>query len=651
MDRQNIYLSTVSPTEAVRRAIAELDREKLILSETIPSAEAYGRVTARGVHARCSSPTFHSAAMDGVAVKAASTFQAREERPVRLALGRDFRYVNTGAALPADMDAVIMIEDIVREGEDAILVEAPVHPWSHVRRIGEDIVATELILPCNRTITAYDVGALLTAGIFEIAVLERVRAVFIPTGDEVLPFQERPSPKPGQVIESNSQVFKALCTQWGVDATTLPPVGDDPEKLAAAARQALKEGAHLVVLGAGSSAGSRDFTREVFESMGRILAHGLSIMPGKPGLLAVSDENSPAPGRLLAGAPGYPVSTVVFCEEVLAPIFHWLGRGRKPAREKVQARLARRTPSRMGVEEMVRLCLGRVKDRYVATPLARGAGMITSLTKAQGFTRIPPECEGLEAGEDVEAELFVPEAELRDVLVHVGSHDNTLDILADALMSLEEPLRLVSSHVGSMAGLTALKQNAALFAGCHLFDPQSGDFNFSFLSKYLPEHDVLLLNLAIRHQGLMVVPGNPKSIRDVQDLARDDVVFANRQRGSGTRILLDHHLQMAGILPEQVRGYEREEYTHMGVAVNVLTGVSDCGLGIMAAAQALDLDFQPLARERYDLAIPAEHRDDRRIETLVSLIRSRDFQTRIRELGGYETTLTGRWMSPDQGLG
>lgn len=649
MGERNIYLSTIEPAEAVRRAKAALARARLIKAELVSAHEALGRVTCAPIFARCSSPTFHSAAMDGIAVASANTFAAREGSPVTLKKGEGWRPVNTGHPLPQGADAVVMIEHVEQVDEDTVRIEAPAFPWQHVRRIGEDIVATELLLPQNHTLTAYDIGALLAAGIFEVGVWERVRMTFIPTGDEVLNFLDKPTPGPGQVIESNSQVFRAIAGSWGASPTWTAPVPDKPEALRAAVASALADGAHIVVVGAGSSAGSKDYTREVFESFGELLCHGISVMPGKPTLVGVT--RGLFEGRLLVGAPGYPVSAVVCFEDVLAPVARWLVRQAPPERPVVRARLARKTPSRPGLEEVVRLAVGKVGEGFVAAPLARGAGLITSLAKAQAITRIPSQSEGLAQDADIEAELLVPWGELSRVLMHIGSHDNILDLLANELMGLAEPMPLVSSHVGSMGGLNALKHGAALFAGCHLFDPDSGDFNFPFLERHLPGLDLTVINLAIRHQGLMVQKGNPKNIKGVGDLARADVGFINRQRGAGTRILLDHHLAKAGILSSAVRGYDREEYTHMAVAVNVLTGAADCGLGIYAAAKALGLGFVPLARERYDLVMPTAYLSDPRIVTLREVIATPEFQERMRELGGYDTPLTGQVMRPGLGLG
>ncbi len=644
MKQRNIYLKTVPVVEAVVLAMAALDREALVRSETVPSHQACGRVTAAPVYAVCSSPTFHSAAMDGYAVRAESTFTAREGRPVRLAKGSECVAVNTGHPLPEGMDGVLMIEKVVREDDGAIEIETPVFPMQHVRRIGEDIVATELLLPQNRTLTPYDVGGLLSAGIWEVPVWERLRMDFIPTGDEVLDFTLRPSPKPGQVIESNSQVFAGLAAAQGCLFTRVNPVPDNEEALTAAVLAAVDGPAHVVVVGAGSSAGSKDFSRSIIAGLGQVLVHGIDVMPGKPSILGV------VKGKLVVGAPGYPVSAVVCFEELLIPLLSWLSRKTVPARPAVEAELSRKVPSKLGTEELVRLAIGRVGEKYVATPLGRGAGMLTTLIRAQGVTRIPSDSEGTEAGVQVRAELLVPETELDQTLVVVGSHDNIVDVLGNELMGLPRPVRISSSHVGSMGGLTALKNRSALMAGTHLFDEASGDFNFPFFRKYLPGLDVSCVNLAIRHQGLIVAKGNPLGIGGVQDLARPDVRFINRQRGAGTRILLDHHLKQAGIDPRQVQGYDKEEFTHMAVAVNVLTGTASCGLGIYAAAKALDLDFVPLARERYDLAFLPEL-FDWKTETVLELIRSEAFKARIAALGGYETTLTGRIMEPGLGLG
>lgn len=643
--RRNIYLRTLPIEDAVTRARTALDRDALMHTETVPAHEAAGRVLAAPVYARFSSPTFHSAAMDGIAVSAAKTYTAREGSPLTLALDADYRPVNTGHPMPEGCDAVIMIEQVVPVDDTHVQIESPAFPWQHVRRLGEDIVATELLFPRNHPLNAYDVGTLLSGGIWEVEVWEKVRVRIIPTGDEVLDFTLRPEPGAGQVVESNSQVLATMARGLGCSVERIAPVRDDPEALHAALRDSLDAGTHLTIFCAGSSAGSKDFTRATIEREGEVLVHGIAAMPGKPSLLGVCR------GRLVAGAPGYPVSSVVCFEELLTPLLTWLSRRQTQARPVVEVELTRKVPSRLGIDEFLRLSVGRVGDKLVGTPLARGAGNITTLSRAQAVARIPAAAEGAEGHERLTAELTVPPALLDRIVVCVGSHDNTLDLLADELMGRDDPFRLASTHVGSMGGINALRNGSCHFAGAHLFDPETGDYNFPFIARFLEGVPVTVVNLAIRHQGLIVAPGNPMGIQGVQDLARKGVRFINRQRGAGTRILLDWHLREAGISPAEVAGYDKEEYTHMAVAANVLTGAADCGLGIHAAAKALGLDFVPLARERYDLLIPNAFLEEPRVRAVLDLLHTPAFAERIGNLGGYETTLMGRVMHPGDGLG
>ena len=643
--KRNVYLETVPLEEAVAAVRGGLDRAELVKTASVPAHEAAGRVLCAPVYARYSSPTTHSAAMDGYAVRAEDTFQAREGNPVELRPGTQCVAVNTGHPLPGGCDAVIMIEHVTPCADGGISIEAPAFPWQHVRRIGEDIVATELLFPRNHVLTPYDVGALLSGGIWEVPVWERLRLRIIPTGDEVLDFTQHPDPGKGQVVESNSQVLAAMARALDCDVERIPPVPDKPEALHAALCDSLDAGVHVTIFCAGSSAGSKDFTRATIEREGRVLVHGVAAMPGKPSLAGVCR------GRLVVGAPGYPVSSVVCFEELLRPVLCWLARRPASERPRVMVELTRKLPSKLGVEEFVRLSVGRVGDKAVGIPLGRGAGNITTLTRAQAITRIPAAAEGVAEGRLVSAELTVPQESLDSVLVCVGSHDNTLDVLADELMGQAESFRLVSTHVGSMGGITALKNGSCHMAGMHLLDEGSGDFNFSFLDKYLPDGDVALINLAIRHQGIIVPKGNPKGIAGVTDLRGGVLRFINRQRGAGTRILFDWHLKQAGMTPADVRGYDKEETTHMAVAVNVLTGAADCGMGIFAAARALGLDFVPLARERYDLAIPRRFLHDPRILAVRALLENPAFKARIEALGGYETTLTGGEMRPGIKLG
>jgi putative molybdopterin biosynthesis protein len=312
-----------------------------------------------------------------------------------------------------------------------------------------------------------------------------------------------------------------------------------------------------------------------------------------------------------------------------------------PQRPVADVLPTRKIASKLGVEEFVRVKIGQVGDRLVATALPRGAGQITSITEADGIIRVPAHVEGLAEGQPVAAELLRPLAAIKRTLVVVGSHDNTLDLLADELRGQTAHLTLSSSHVGSMGGLMAVKRGVCHLAGTHLLDEATGTYNLSYIRNLMPDLPVHLVHLVMRDQGLIVPAGNPKDIHGIEDLAREDVVMINRQGGSGTRILLDYRLKQLDLAPERIAGYGNEEFTHMAVAAAVTSGAADAGLGIQAAAQALGLDFIPVVTEQYDLLIPQAHFETAAVQELLGVIRSERFKARVAVLGGYHTERTG----------
>jgi putative molybdopterin biosynthesis protein len=635
--KRNVYLKMKTLTEA-QQIVGErfLDRSDPG-QETLPVPDAVGRVLAQPVLAAISSPNYHAAAMDGVAVKAENTFGASETHPLELTVNRNAFFVNTGNVLPADTNAVIMIEQVVQKEDDTLIIEAPAYPWQHVRKIGEDIVATELLFPRNHLITPYCIGALLAGGVFSVAVKRKPRVLIIPTGSELIDWQRTGGVdlKPGQVLETNSFVLGKLIEDSGGEFDRHPMLVDDAELIKQAVRKAVAEDYQMVLILGGSSAGSEDYARQVVTDLGDLLVHGVTIMPGKPVVIgAVSDKP-------VFGIPGYPVSAIIALEQFVRPLITGQLGQIDPPRPTIEVDPTRKIASRLGVEEFVRVKLGQVGERIVATPLPRGAGSITSITEADGIIRIPDHIEGIKDQESATAELLRPLSAVRRTIVIVGSHDNALDILADLLKARRSSLSLSSSHVGSMGGLIAVKRGVCHLAGSHLLDASDGSYNLSYIRKFLPEVPVKVVNLVLRDQGLIVKKGNPKNISSIEDLARPDVTFINRQGGSGTRILLDYRLKELEIDSEAINGYRLEEYTHMSVAVAVLSGTVDAGLGIFAAAKALGLDFVPVVTEQYDLIIPEIHYASERIRTLLDIIRSRDFKERVSALGGYHVERTG----------
>jgi putative molybdopterin biosynthesis protein len=641
---RNIYLSDVPLDAAIARWHAALAARGLLAplgSERIPLRAAAGRVTAEPVWARISSPHYHACAMDGYAVLSEETIGATETAPLKLAMGTQAHPVDTGDPLPHGTNAVIMIEQ-VEELDGAIEITAAVPPWQYVRAMGEDVVATELVLPANHRLRPQDLGAMAASGHGDVNVHRRPRVALIPTGTELVPPGRQV--RAGDIIEFNTLVLGAMAEEAGCDVTRWDIVRDDYDALRAAVQHALQTH-DLVAINAGSSAGREDFTSRVVAELGELCVHGIAIRPGHPVILGAAGADAQA--RALVGIPGYPVSAVVTFDLLMRPLLlRWQGI-LPPQRPKLAATLTRKVVSPPGDDEFVRVTLGRVGERVVATPLTGGAGVITSLVKADGVLLVPRFSEGFHAGAQVEVELHCAPEKIDNTIVAIGSHDMALDLLADAIKRVRPDLTLSSAHVGSIGGLLALQRGEAHLAGSHLLDEASGEYNLAAIRQMLAPHGVRVkvLGFVERVQGLIVSKGNPLGLGALADLTRSDVIFVNRQRGAGTRVLLDFQLDRNGIDPSAVRGYERQEYTHLAVAAAVASGVATCGLGILAAARALDLDFVPLFNERYDLLVPAQHFDSAKLQPLLAIIGSEDFRRAVDARGGYGVARMGEVLA------
>jgi putative molybdopterin biosynthesis protein len=636
--QRNIYLKMKTLNEAREILFKRFFSKKVISKEMISVPDAVGRVLAEPVTAVISSPNFHLSAMDGIAVKASNTFGASETRPKELIMGKDAFYVNTGHVMPGNTDTVIMIEYVQVLDQNRVKIETPAFPWQNVRKVGEDIVATELLFPQNHVITPYCVGALLSGGIFKVPVKIQPKALIIPTGSELVDWRETTVEdlQPGQVIETNSFVLGKLIESCGGNFVRHEMITDDPMKIKTSILNAVNSDIDMVLTVGGSSAGSEDYTRHAVDELGEVLVHGVTIMPGKPVLIGEIKD------KPIFGIPGYPVSAIVAFEQFVGPLISFMLGQPEKERPKIQVEPTRKIASKLGLEEFIRVKLGAVGDKIVAIPLPRGAGCITTLTEADGIIRVPNNSEGINPQEPVTAELLRPLSSIQNTIVVVGSHDNTLDVLANLIRAGRKNLTLSSSHVGSMGGLMAIKKKGCHLAGSHLLDTQDGSYNISYVKKYLPDMKVKLVHLVLRDQGLILPRGNPKTIKNIEDLSRKDITFLNRQAGSGTRILLDYRLKQLGIDPSDVNGYENEEFTHMAVAVAVQSGTVDVALGIYAAARALDLDFVPVVTEQYDLVIPEIYFESENIRILLETIESAEFKHQVQALGGYSTERTGQ---------
>ena len=627
------YLTNV-PLEQARREYLELLEHQGFEPQTqvIPVYESCGRVTAEAVYAHICAPHYTASAMDGVAVCARDTFGATETTPVTLH-PEQFTVLDTGDPVPEGRDAVIMVEDLVKNEDGSITIHAAAAPWQHIRQIGEDVCAGEMILPGHMTVTPAAIGAMIAGGVLELRVIRRPVVGIIPTGDEIIP--PCTDPRPGDILEFNGSIFSAMVRQWGAEPVVYPIVPDDFDRIKAMVEKASDQ-CDMVILNAGSSAGREDFSAQVIRQLGQVLYHGIAIKPGKPAILGCRGKTA------ILGVPGYPVSGIIVIEQFLKPLIeHWLKTAAQPE-HYAQATLTRPVVSGLKYQEFVRVRVGAVGGRLMASPLSRGSGVVSSFMKADGILEVPQGLEGYEAGDEVTLRLLSPMEKLRNTLVVIGSHDPLLDELADMLHLGDPRLYMSSSHVGSMGGIMAIRRGEAHMAGCHLLDTADGTYNRSFIRKYFPKGDVRLVSCVGRQQGLMVARGNPLNICSFADVSRQGIRYVNRQKGSGTRILTDYLCSREKVEPSDVYGYTREELTHTSVAAQIACGSADVGMGIYSAAKLYDLDFIPICIEEYDLIIPDHAWDSPMVQQLLTILRSDAFREKILSMGGYTADHPGQ---------
>jgi len=654
-----IYLEDIPLEEARSRfhdAIKEAGLWKIRGIEKMPLNEKLaGRVLAETIWAKISSHHYHASAMDGFAVLANTTDGALETAPVLLKYNSGTVYLDTGDPLPEWADAVIPIENV--EGLDSegriaentrkpefIRIRSAVSPWSHVREMGEDMVATQLVLPRGHTLRPVDLGAAAGCGFAEIDIAREPKVAVIPTGTELVypgdPLSE------GDIIEYNSIVLAAQVEGWGGIATRYPNTPDDYEKIKNLVIQAAVDH-DFILLVAGSSAGSEDYSARIVGELGDLLVHGIAVRPGHPVILGMINQDGKT--TPIIGVPGYPVSAAITAEIFVEPLLgQWLGRPAVPPQE-ITANITRKVNSPAGDDEYLRVAVAYLGEKPLAAPLSRGSGVITSLVRADGLVIIPRGIQGLQAGDEVKVRLYRSQAELMNTIFAIGSHDLTLDLMAQFLPPRKR--RLTSVNVGSLGGIMALKRAETHLAGSHLLDPETGEYNLSYLKQHIPDKKLRVVTLVGRTQGLFLARGNPKNIQGLADLVRSDLSFVNRQHGAGTRLLLDYQLAQLDIQPDQVNGYDHEEYTHLTAAALVASGRADCALGIEAASYALDLDFLPLITERFDLIIPEEYYDSELLGPVFELLEDPKFKKAVSERPGYQIGEMGKIVAVLPGKG
>lgn len=617
------YLDNIPLEEAKQRFFDLVKKDFSHKSEEIPTAASVGRVLTEAAYAKICCPHYNASAMDGIAVKARDTYTASESSPLILSPDK-YTVVDTGDPIPEDKDAVIMVEDITFEGGKNVKIMASVHPFQNVRQIGEDICMGDMIAPSYTEITPPLCGAMLAGGITKVSVFKKPSVAIIPTGDEIVPPTE--NPRKGDIIEFNSSIFSGMLKQWGADTRVYPIIPDKKELLEATVKDAADNYDAVLVL-AGSSAGRDDYTCDIIKKLGTVCVHGIAIKPGKPAVLGKIGNAA------LVGLPGYPVSAIVVMREIVRELVAFLACKKAEKEQTITASLGKRIVSSLKYREYVRVTLGKIGNSYVAVPLPRGAGIVTSFTKADGLIAVPQNSEGIEQGEQVEVTLLTAKEEIESSIIVTGSHDPIIDEINDLMKIKGLPFSLSSSHVGSMGALNAVRAKQAHLGGTHLLDTQTGEYNKSYVEKYLDGKDATLIKGIGRIQGLMVQKGNPKGIKGFEDIV--GLRYANRQLGSGTRILFDYLLKSHKIDKESIDGYRNEEFTHTAVAAQIAGGNADCGLGIYSAAQMYDLDFIEITVEEYDFIVNNDFAGTPAFAAFEEIFKSEELKERMRRMGGY----------------
>lgn len=623
-NKRNIYLETVDLEKAINLCKVHFEKMLSEKTEMISIDDCLGRVLARPVFAKSSNPHYNASAMDGIAVEAKKTYGAHERNTIELKIEEDFEYLDTGDPVLPPYNSVIMIEDVNIIQDGVVEIMKPSHPWQHVRVVGEDIAIGDMILPSGHEIKPVDIGAIVSGGLTEVEVHKKSKVGIIPTGTEIVsPGQKL---KLGSIIDSNSRVFESMVIEAGGSPNRYKPVIDDRNLIKSAIERAVKEN-DIIVINAGSSAGSEDYTSDIIRELGEVFVHGISIKPGKPTILGKIKD------KPVIGIPGYPVSAFISFREFVVPL---ISNYKKIEVKYADVVLSKRIVSALKHQEFVRMKLGKVGENMIGTPLSRGAGVTMSLVKADGILTIPKNVEGYEAGNIVKVELIKDEKDIENSLVSIGSHDIIIDHLNDMISKRSSGYNLSSANVGSLGGIMAIKKGETHIAPIHLLDENTGEYNSMYIEKYLKNKEVVLVKGIKRVQGIYVQKGNPLGIKCIEDLASKSAIFANRQKGSGTRVLLDYYLKKFNIDENQIEGYKREYTTHTSVALAVKAKNADAGLGIQSVSKMMDIDFIPIALEDYDFLIEKKELENPIVKEVLDILASGEFKCRIERLGGYE---------------
>ncbi|MCE1245265.1 MAG: molybdopterin biosynthesis protein [Firmicutes bacterium] len=634
MAGKGITIEANALDETLERWLLELDFRDILKrnpTEIIPVAESLWRISAGPVAAERSSPHYYAALIDGVALMSSKTYGATRDNPLRLKIGKDAFFVDTGMPMPQGCDCVAPLDGSQLCTLEEVEITETIAPWQDVRPLGEDMAAREVILQKNQRINPFDVAALYTGGILEIEVVKKLKVGILPIGSGLIPAGQVPTV--GQNVEITSQILKNLAKTWGAQTVVYDIVAENQEAISAKIDEILCETELLCVI-AGPSRGT-ELIADYLQEKGELFSWGLKV---KPGMSACTGAVKCCP---VIGLPGYFSSSFIVFDLFAKPVIQRKMGAKIPERKTVRAYLSQNLKSTDGAVEFIRTNLGNVDNIPVAVPISRGADALMSLVRADGIIKIEADRSEIKAGEIVNIDLLRPDGDIRTKIMLAGTYDICFDLLRDKLLEQFDDLSLVMSNMGSMKGLAALGAGYCHIASVHLFDDESGEYNTPIIRRLFRDMPLIAINCFHRHLGFMVPKGNPKKIKNLFDLTRPDIKIINRFRGAGTRLVFDYHLRENQIDINQINGYSNEVHTHMTVAHAVSSGSADVGMGIAPAAKASGLDFIPLIKERLDLVIPKKFLNSYPVKSFMKILNSKEFKEEAGNLDGYDFGSTG----------
>ncbi len=630
MKKRNTYLNCITLEDALSMSLTESKKLNIGNEEVLHTIDnnIIDKVLSKSIYSKNSQPFYNQSAMDGIAVIVENIDDVYEDNPQVLEINKDYVYVDTGDHIYNPYNAVIMIEDIVELDDNRVKINSKPTMWQHVRNVGEDFAFKELLFTKGHIIRDIDIPLLIGAGYSDVHVYKPLSSNIIPTGDEIV--SNHSDLMVNKILDTNSHMFSAMLKEYS-DTTIHGVVKDDLETLKTTVLASTKEH-DITVIGAGSSAGRDDYSYTAIKELGRVLFHGVAIKPGKPVCIGIVNK------KLVICIPGYPVSAYFVIKKLLIPLIKSITHRPSDLTNTIKATLTSTIYSSLQYEEFVRVKLGKINNKIVATPLKRGAGILSSISQADGILTIPKSLEGYNSSSIVDVELL-NNSNLNNSLVAIGSHDVTVDIIKEQLQL--NNITLSSTHLGSMGGIFSLLKEECHIAPIHLLDEQTGEYNVSFINKYFKDKEMVLIKGIKRKQGLIHKKDTKFSINTIKDIASNDLLFINRQRGSGTRILLDYLLSTESIDKEAIKGYNIEMNTHSMLANSIANGYGDVALSIQSVANAYDLEFKFIANEDYDFLIYKDSLQLDIIKSFIKVLKSETFKNKVLEYGGYEVDNIG----------